>query len=1155
MSRRRGNVMPWGVGVVVVTAAMLALPAALVAAQPALATVPAPPPAAPRFPPLPATQAGAPATLDSLVDHGPFVTTGFPDAPSNDAAAEVGALDPRDGAAAQRAFVDAWYAMPAGDPQLSEQFAAALMAGPLTMNEDPPSAADQAFDTFTADPDNAPRLANAAVALFVLGVAQMDGAAVTDQSVGNGNDVEDNAARLLQLGYRTFSPDAPEYLRTLSLDLGFLTPLVNEFNSSAIDALESWLQSHSTDPTARYLLGTLLGAGYTRAAVPGQVSPTPPPPLAAAMQVLAPLEHDAHTAALGYSAAGDARMRQAQRDLSQTPYVARQHVRDALDDYDSAIRLNRDPGLLAGRALALDVLGDDSGAVAAQQRAVAAAPRSPAGLVELAALQQKLCDTTSPCDEAAAESTARSAMDMLASGWRPRVDTARFPRWTEPCLSQWNGDIVAATDPGEDRGYLGYSYGSLDDAIPVMHTAEGCGAGGALFLSYTLVPTSNDGGVDARRANGAMLDSAAWIAMQAAALRGSAGDADTVYQDWHAAAVDARLGATAGTAVWTGRQHLMASYREAAHLVVTPAPATSDGAQVWPESLFVADSILRHAGRFSQAARVCRASVAELPGNTYPAKCEGEDDFLAGDAAAAQRVFQPLYTALVAAHHDDGLGDDLLAADVRLQQYAAARSVIAAAFRDDVSEEKLGEVALDAGDLRTAESQFATVVQARTPGQPPSLVAEAAYADAGIVLLREIQPAADATPDCGAHRATCETARGDFLAASAMDPENPVFLLNLAWADRLLDFSPEVTESVLRRAVAQDPTLFPAYNDLAVLEAEQGDTDAARQDLARALAVAPQYDLATWNLGVIDMRSAGGIPAGQALLAAATSRNALLRGESTGDLRTDERVYKVALGRGTVQPFNRTYGVATAVLGGVSLGALALSTAGDLGRERGLETVMDQVGERARRFTAVAERRLGRALRGMRARPWMVTAPVLIALTAAVTAWTGQGSGLPSVLIAAYAALLGLLVHETGHVVAAWVLRRRVRPVQSPLLLAVAILMLPLRLLGGPCVGHEVLGRDGEEMGAAALRRNQLVYWAGPAANLLVALAAGLATLARPLPMLRVILLVQLGMVAFSFLPFAPMEGSVLGRVHRRLVSVFLVALVVVAILFSEGVL
>src|SRR5581483_3706550 len=107
------------------------------------------------------------------------------------------------------------------------------------------------------------------------------------------------------------------------------------------------------------------------------------------------------------------------------------------------------------------------------------------------------------------------------------------------------------------------------------------------------------------------------------------------------------------------------------------------------------------------------------------------------------------------------------------------------------------------------------------------------------------------------------------------------------------------------------------------------------------------------------------------------------------------------------------------------------------------------------------------------------------------------------------------------------------------------------RLLGGPCVGHEVIGRDGEDP-ATALRRNQLVYWAGPAANLLVALAAGLAAIARPLPMLRLILLVQLGMVGFSFLPVEPMEGSVLGRAHRRLLAAFLVALVVVAILFSE---
>ncbi|TMC47299.1 MAG: hypothetical protein E6J20_19955, partial [Chloroflexi bacterium] len=510
---KRVRSMRWGIVVPALTVGLLALPATLAVRSSSLATVDTVPSPAP-LPAIPVAATGAPRTLDGIVEHLPYIASSLPDALSTQAASEIAALDPRDAVAAQAAFMDAWSGLTTSFSDDALQLARQLMSGAVQMGDrQTRSDADQEFQVLLDDSDNAPRLSNAAVALFTLGEAQRDGRAVTDGSVGNGDEVSTNAAILLTAVTRNFTTSAPAQLRAAWLNLGFLAPLLNEGDSYVqLDALQSWLSSNSDDATVRYLLASLLSDGFVPF-ISG--STTQPDPLTASLQVLEPLRSDARTAALGDSAAGDAYFRAALRKQGNAPYQARTTARQALDAYDNALRRNRDPGLFAARATVLDYLGDTPDAVAAQQLAVRGAPRSAGALIDLAALEEKLCDAQG-CSYAAMRDDAHAAQRLLGEQQPPRLDAARFPRWQQPCVGGGQS-LVGLFDPGTERGYLGLSYGSLSDRFPAAIPATGCGGGGA-FFTFTSIEPTDDPGLDDRRAVGTLSDSAASLALQASAL-------------------------------------------------------------------------------------------------------------------------------------------------------------------------------------------------------------------------------------------------------------------------------------------------------------------------------------------------------------------------------------------------------------------------------------------------------------------------------------------------------------------------------------------------------------------------------------------------------------------------------------------------------------
>ena len=123
---------------------------------------------------------------------------------------------------------------------------------------------------------------------------------------------------------------------------------------------------------------------------------------------------------------------------------------------------------------------------------------------------------------------------------------------------------------------------------------------------------------------------------------------------------------------------------------------------------------------------------------------------------------------------------------------------------------------------------------------------------------------------------------------------NPVYPMNAAWVARLTGDEDRATALLTEALGEGSPLGPPAHNDLGVLAARRGDLADARVAFpSRRSSTDPDYDLATWNLGVLDAREAGPlVVAGQALLGRATELNPDLLTRELA-FQTDERVYRI----------------------------------------------------------------------------------------------------------------------------------------------------------------------------------------------------------------------------------------------------------------------
>ena len=166
------------------------------------------------------------------------------------------------------------------------------------------------------------------------------------------------------------------YLRSLETytdELGVL--LFPDELAPAVAALQAYVEGTPTDGTAASLLANLV------------VLTDPGHGLERAIAIAQPLIDDPDSEAAGRIIRADSLLFAADRDRTQSPFLARSHERRALDDYDRAIELTGDAAAYAGRARALDVLGSREAALEAQHEAVRLTPSSVSWRLRVAQLE------------------------------------------------------------------------------------------------------------------------------------------------------------------------------------------------------------------------------------------------------------------------------------------------------------------------------------------------------------------------------------------------------------------------------------------------------------------------------------------------------------------------------------------------------------------------------------------------------------------------------------------------------------------------------------------------------------------------------------------------------------------------------------------------
>jgi tetratricopeptide (TPR) repeat protein len=1169
----------------------LLAPVGFAIAAPQLVRLPEPRPSW-SVPAVPPPSADARPSLDGLVDPLPLVMRDLPDEASQRAIRDYDAATLLEPQGAADMFLNAWNALvyaPEDEPSV-KLLGGALLSQPLGSGTLASCAASPlgaepfatAMPALASDPSNADRISNAAVALNALGMstaASGKRAIVLDRTIDTDPvKLQDNARWLLEAAYETFGPN-----RSVLLNLAFVR---SPWGGDAIAPVKRQLDQDPSDGTARLLLASLQSR---RSADPSA--------LEQAVRTLQPLVDDGQTAPLGHAALGDAYLVTAGFRQPESPFLARSLAERALSEYDAALAITTDAGLYAGRALALDFLAASPSAldaaatqeyvseaqraaIASQQQAVVLAPRSIPLLIGLAALQERTGDA------AEMRSSARSALSLALEGSSPPLASVR---------------LIGGPDYAKgDRGYLGLSYGSDRDRTPV--SPRPCAQGGVSVLALDVIkPPTGPLIIEQQLPEFSPVVSIAGdqVLTQPTPAYTIALRASILLGDPAGITADAHLLAMAGT--------------EASHPNGAAAPPPPDASAleaiaaanlvaerplppgvIVPEVFNRATSTLMQAGRFADAAELCRraaeAPVAAGFNRMDALQCLGEASYLSRDFASAATAFGQLYEAATASTAETApslsgppiayLRVQLAAAAQAAGRADEARRLFTLAATDpnwtvlaltklgdlNISDPELGALGAAAAlahydlalaTLDAAEAADALPSHLQGDRVPPSTTPQRLHNNHGIARLRLAQKDSSKPPDCTGEREACLAAGEDFAAALAADRLNPFYLNNAGWVARLLD-DRATARTHLAQAAALSPGAFQALNDLGVLAAQDGDRVTARRALVDALAVAPDYDLAAWNLGILELeRGVEGIPHAQAYLARAIDRSPSFQDHALA-YKDDERFYSVTLGlSGELEHgwgFSRGYGLVVATLSTVTVVA---STA-QLLRPKVLSKVGDMLEDYARdqlpRGGAHLRARVERFLpEGHLAplwqawAPWLLTIPVL----ALVTAWpvweASAAAEVATVVMALFATAMAVVVHELGHrSVAAW-LNARVTPAVwgSGVVLALLFLLSPLRLSSGPYLGHRVEGTNAG--------RAWWVYWGGPAANVAVALAAYMALLVEPLPLLRLIAQIQLAAASYALLPFKPLDGAELKSRWPAVLAGFGLLLACTGVLVASG--
>ena len=266
--------------------------------------------------------------------------------------------------------------------------------------------------------------------------------------------------------------------------------------------------------------------------------------------------------------------------------------------------------------------------------------------------------------------------------------------------------------------------------------------------------------------------------------------------------------------------------------------------------------------------------------------------------------------------------------------------------------------------------------------------------------------------------------------ALATDPLNPLFLQNLAYAERRQGhYTAAVSD--YRRALTADPSNYPAANDLGVLLAREGRLDSAAAVLRSAVSAGPDYALARYNLGVVlGQQGPGHLVEAEGDRAAAVRMDHGLA-EDAPVTRFDDGTVFTTLDVSRPPPpgwhFAEVQGIAPAAGGGAALVVVLLGLARELATEKGADRAEEKALERLSQ-TEERRRRLGRWW--SRWSGWK-PAPVLAAVaTAAVLIWplaSSDGAMWEEEALLAAAALALVAAYTRVH---HWTLRRALVPIR-----------------------------------------------------------------------------------------------------------------------------
>ncbi len=321
----------------------------------------------------------------------------------------------------------------------------------------------------------------------------------------------------------------------------------------------------------------------------------------------------------------------------------------------------------------------------------------------------------------------------------------------------------------------------------------------------------------------------------------------------------------------------------------------------------VRQNLWRFAGRWRAAAKVTAEWVRAAPLDPRAADQAGEVAFLAGDHLRAARLFarsaalsreQTAGWSVAEAHDLVKQGAALRRAGRHAQALAvlgAAADVAARAFAsgaDTAPEPRFGDADDVRGTLYHAHMQTADVLLRlhRFADAAEEYVAARRHATvAGQELqLPEVLDNNEAVEEI--YRGNPDAGRRLARRGVAVDPMNPLFLQTEGFALAHLN-EPARAAWWYGRAVASDPSLYPAWNDLGVMLERSGRDDDAVAALRRAVAVRPGYATAWFNLGVVlERRGVASALAAQGALGRAFRLDPDLA-ERKRELVTDERLY------------------------------------------------------------------------------------------------------------------------------------------------------------------------------------------------------------------------------------------------------------------------